>query len=536
MRWPWRQQKQDAPPLKTDDLVAFYWTGDAPTARPLTNITEQGFYMVTEHRWRPGTLLTLALQRDVVGTQNAPPPHLVVVARVTGEGEDGVHCRFVPMSEGGEDRLGKAASKRGIMLFLARYTRNPHPSQQEAAKEASRLGWIRGESGQVAIFTALSMTCLFGTIAFAADVGLMLHQRRLVQTAADTAAVAGATELAYGNAVSAATAAATLNHFTSGVNGATVTVNVPPASGPHAGSASYVEVIITQPQPTLFMKFFNIASMNVKARAVATNAGVAQGCVIITNPTAPSALELQGSFDVSAPSCGVIVDSNASNALTFTGQGGTLTAGSVGVTGGTSGAVSDSTPAPVTGIVPVSDPLQSIPAPNYTLSSCTTLPTTSTISPSCYNGSGKNNTIALNNVTLNPGVYVMNGNVAFSGTVTGNGVTLYLLGGLDASNGTLDLVAPTSGTYKGIVFFSSRTNTSSLTFDKGSASGLIEGIIYAPDSPMILHDSGGDTSGGLQLITDLIVNTLYDQTATLSITSYSQTTGSGPLTRVALVE
>jgi hypothetical protein len=51
-----------------------------------------------------------------------------------------------------------------------------------------------------------------------------------------------------------------------------------------------------------------------------------------------------------------------------------------------------------------------------------------------------------------------------------------------------------------------------------------------------LHDSGGDKSGGLQLITDLIVGTLSDQTATLTITSYSQTAGNAPLTKIALVE
>ena len=401
---------------------------------------------------------------------------------------------------------------------------------------------LQDESGQALVFTALCMTCLFGMIAFAADVGVMLRERRALQVAADAAAVAGASELAYGGAAAAAQTASAINGFTDGSNGVTVSVATPPSSGPHAGASGYVEVIVAKDQPTLFMKFFSFNSMNVKARAVATDAGIAQSCVIVTSKTASQAMSMQGSFDVSAPSCGVVVNSNAPDALNFTGSGGTLTAGSVGVAGSASGKVGDSSPAPVTGIVPVSDPLQDVPAPPYTASSCTTVPTTSTIGPAssggtvCYNGSGKKSTITLNNVTLNPGIYVMNGDVSFSGTVTGTGVTMYLLGGLDASNGTLNLTAPTGGSYAGILFFSARTDTSPLTFDKGSASGVLKGIIYAPAAPMQMHDSGGDTSGGLQLTTDLIVNTLYVQTSTLAITSYSQTTGIGPLTRVTLVE
>ena len=50
---------------------------------------------------------------------------------------------------------------------------------------------------------------------------------------------------------------------------------------------------------------------------------------------------------MSTPNCGVIIDSSDSDALDFTGAGGTLTAGSVGVVGGCGGHCGDSTPAPV---------------------------------------------------------------------------------------------------------------------------------------------------------------------------------------------
>src|SRR5258705_9760461 len=96
---------------------------------------------------------------------------------------------------------------------------------------------LKDESGQALIITALCMTCLFGFAALATDVGLMLREKRLLQIAADSAAIAGALELNYNLAgvASAAQAASAQNGFTNGTNGATVTVHRPALYGPHAG-------------------------------------------------------------------------------------------------------------------------------------------------------------------------------------------------------------------------------------------------------------------------------------------------------------
>ena len=397
---------------------------------------------------------------------------------------------------------------------------------------------LNDERGQTVIMAAFCLPLLMGFVALAVDVGLMFRAERQVQAAADSGAIAGAKELEFGDAIAAAKADAARNGVVDGSVGTTVTVNNPPLSGPHAGDTSYVEVIASESQSTFFMSIFNQGSMTVSGRAVA-GMRPSNACVYVLNPTASYAMNLQGSFDVSTPGCGVVVNSNSSTALEFTGSGGTLTAGSVGVVGGVGGQIGDSNPMPVTGIAPQNDPLAYVPPPEYNTSSvpCGAAPTTTTIGPSnaggtvCYSGD-----VTLSNQTLNPGVYVFTGNVSFSGTVTGTGVTFYLLGGLDASNGVLNLSAPTSGTYNGILIFADRNNSNSLSFDKGSASGNLDGIIYAPNSPMQLNDSGGDTNGGLSFNTDLIVSTLYDKTATLTITSYSGTNNNSPLIRAVLVE
>ena len=59
---------------------------------------------------------------------------------------------------------------------------------------------LTDESGQALVITALCMSIfIFGFVALAADVGIMFRAKRMAQTAADGAAVAGASELAFGD-------------------------------------------------------------------------------------------------------------------------------------------------------------------------------------------------------------------------------------------------------------------------------------------------------------------------------------------------
>ncbi|HEX5235772.1 MAG TPA: pilus assembly protein TadG-related protein [Silvibacterium sp.] len=413
------------------------------------------------------------------------------------------------------------------------------------------------ESGQTLVLVAFSMVVLLGFAGFATDVGVMLHERRLVQTAADSAALAGASRVRFGSpaATAAALADASLNGFTNGSNGVTVTVNNPPmheVENTGFATTAYVEVIIAENTPTYFMKVLGDSTFSVAARAVAGNAAPLNDCVYVLNQTSADAMDLEGSFDVSTPGCGVVVNSNSPSALNLGGKSGTLTAGSVAVVGGATGQLSDSVPAPVTGTAMADDPLAGLAAPEYDdqnvpCSATAPLSGTSTTLAQinanggtlCYKIDGD---ITLNNVQLSPGVYVFDNpghNLQFSGNVKGNDVTLYLLGGLATPTGAaLDLTyLDATGAYPGIILFAGRTDSSQLSFSLGNATGVVTGIIYAPDSELFLQDSGSG-SGGLSLTTDLIVNTLFDKTATLEIKSFTQTSGSNlsPLMHPVLVE
>src|SRR6266481_1613416 len=108
---------------------------------------------------------------------------------------------------------------------------------------------LRGAmSGQALPILAAAMALILGLCGLAVDVGLLYTARRTMQTAADAAAVAGATALRDAQTVSsAARAAATLNGFTNDSNNVSVAVNNPPSGGTYAGNASYVEVVVSQP-------------------------------------------------------------------------------------------------------------------------------------------------------------------------------------------------------------------------------------------------------------------------------------------------
>jgi hypothetical protein len=420
---------------------------------------------------------------------------------------------------------------------------------------------LGNESGQTLVFVALGISLMLGFAAFATDIGIMLREQNLAQHAADSAAIAGATRLHYSSSVvtTAALYDAAQNGFTNGVNGVTVTVIDSPSASDTGNAAftgpNFVKVTISKDTPGFFMKVFNRTSMTVSASAVATNAARSTTCFYILDPSDPYSMQLQGSFYVNAPSCSFQINSSSGDALHFNGTNGHLTAQAVDVVGGASGQTGDSTPAPTLGVEPLADPLSwEAPPSGYSCSGTAgttyTIAGTSTnqlaIGPTdggtvCYNGN-----VTLSNVILNPGTYVFpNGNVSLAGNVNGNGVTLFLgQGNLSATtNSVLNLTAPGSGNYSGLLIFNDSPLASTpyqVNLEPGNATGYLQGIIYAPYSQLYIHDSGGDTSGGntLTFNVDFVVYQFSDQTGVLTITPYNPTDASlsFPLTSVTLVE
>ncbi|HEX3571534.1 MAG TPA: pilus assembly protein TadG-related protein [Acidobacteriaceae bacterium] len=403
------------------------------------------------------------------------------------------------------------------------------------------MGFLRDERGQTAILTAVSIACLCGMAGFSVDVGTMFRAKRLMQTAADAGALAGLGAKNFGTAQNSAYSATALNGFTNGSNGVTVLVNNPPSSGPHATpliNNLYVEVIVSQAQPTYFMKLFHLSSMNVSARAVA-GYGPGNSC-IYTLDTSGNDVGLSGGGDLNMPNCGIMVDSASSNALTISNNA-NLTASSIGIVGSyTGGASGNLNPTPITGIAPASDPLSYLTAPTYNPASCIADPhptSNATLGPTgggtiCYNGltiSGSGT------VNFNPGIYVINGGFSTSGSVVinGTGVMIYLAapnGSLSMTGGgAVNLTAPTTGTYAGLLFYEDPNDTNTMKV-AGSNGSTVTGIFYAANATLTLSGSSGAT-----FYSNIVVSAL-NVTGSNNLQSYSTVATNTPLVAPRLVE
>jgi Flp pilus assembly protein TadG len=287
---------------------------------------------------------------------------------------------------------------------------------------------LRRSSGQIFAVATIAMTVLLGFAALAVDIGYLYSTRRRMQTAADAAAVAGATALRDGqNYTKAADDVASFNGFTNSQNNVTVTVSEPTLPSPYPSDVTYVEVNISQNVPTYFLRVLGYQSMKVAAQAV-SGAVAGPACIYALDPTDSSTLSVTGNSNLTAQ-CGVIDDSTSSSGLSLTGNI-TLTATSIGVVGSgfsKSGNITIS-PQPVEKLAALPDPLSGT-AQSIKPSAGTCTQQTGVAGSKSYSGN-------IGTLTVPTGVY--NGGISISGNVTsvtfpagnyGNGVNFNGNGG-----------------------------------------------------------------------------------------------------------
>ncbi len=373
-----------------------------------------------------------------------------------------------------------------------------------------RLG---SRSGQMLIFTTLSVFFLFSIIGLAVDLGYSYFKKLQTQAAADAAASAAAIYAGANGSVCGAGGV---------VCGTTYSCLNPPTSPPttamqagclyaqangflNAGSQSvslisnnttppnetgnspsyWVQANISETVPHLFLYWAGFQSGSVASQAIAgITVTPASSCVYVLSNTASQALTITGAASLTATDCGVYVNSSANSAIYMTGSA-AIRANQIKVHGTTNICAfsCSSTPTPTTGAPTVADPFASLPAPtvptgcyktSYNLASSNT----DTISP---NGTfcGGITVGGAAHLIMNGGTYIINGggfNVGNSGIVTANGpVTIFLTGnstwpaaGMQLSgNSTTTLSAPSSGTYQGVLFYQDRN----VTYTTGNAQG-----------------------------------------------------------------
>ncbi|MGH9762826.1 MAG: hypothetical protein ACREAC_18545, partial [Blastocatellia bacterium] len=289
-------------------------------------------------------------------------------------------------------------------------------------------------------------------------------------------------------------------------------------------------------QPTYFMPVLGTNSETITARAVATNVsgGVGSGCLYTLGPPSSSieGVNINGSPTLDAKVCGIEDNGN------YNTQGNALTveAGTFGVSGspnvsGPGGSVTCGTgPCPSYGMPAATDPLAGLPPPPQPAPSTScpatglcdvTTSGTETLQPGTYDSItiGKSST-----VTLSPGIYYIDGSggVQFNGgaTATGSGVMFYFTNGasINAVGGgnkvsNIQLSAPTSGTYAGILMYEDPNDTNTGPGpNKGPTLGgddnsFFKGILYFPKDQLTFfgNASGSNCSAGDGFQVDIVI-------------------------------
>jgi hypothetical protein len=425
----------------------------------------------------------------------------------------------------------------------------------------------RDQRGAAAALVAISLPITLAIAGLGVDAGWWYTIKRQNQSGADAAALsaayevvavlsAGGTPSVTNTLVPAATQAATQNGYGGGALS-----GVSPGAGcsytdPGTSFVLYqycdatfagVLVVLRQSQNSWLANFGSLASLTIANRAVAEISQLPPGCLLALNGTASDAINLAGSPTIDAPNCTIVSDSNSSSAVHLQGAA-SITAGGVATVGdwshtGNAYTLSLQNPAQV-GANPVPDPYAStLTHANFLTDGLSTAPTcssstvggvltySSTVTPGCVIAGGldiKNST-----VNLGPGTYWLEGNLTLdngSGATLectscsngGAGVTIILTapsGGTVgtasiASNADLDLNAPDSGPFAGMVLIQDSNGLASYNISlpnpdtfSASANGTetLTGLVYFPDAAVTFQ--GTPAASGPQCLV-LVANTV----------------------------
>ena len=364
-------------------------------------------------------------------------------------------------------------------------------------------------SGAIAFIFAAATPVLVGSAGLAVDTIQWTTAKRQMQRQADSGAIAGAYGLAQGQNVNN-----TVTHDI-GQNGfvpltASPVIENAPKSGPFAGDQRAVRVALETQMKLPFSSVIMKDPVTIRAEATAAMVSNGEYCAIALENNNNRGINMIGNATVDF-NCGMATNSVASNAVSAGGSS-SIAASPIMAVGGLPPSTNY---APNTVLIPYG-----VPQPDPFAG----LPDTFSLGGNQNGNVGSNQTRTLNpgtynnfrlqgTVTLNPGVYYLNGadfDVGSQARVTGNGVTIIMTGsgpntiGQAKINGgaTLNLTAPQTGTYAGILMYQDRRATMGSQSNKvnGNSSSKLQGAIYFPGQEVEFSGTTGMDINCIQLV------------------------------------
>jgi hypothetical protein len=370
------------------------------------------------------------------------------------------------------------------------------------------------------------------------------------QDVADAAAYSIALDAAYGGGDSAIQA--TLQSLSARQDGKAlpITYHWPPTTGPFAGRDGFIQAEVRSTAPRYLTKIMFSGDYDIAATAVASysrNQANKEACIIALSAEADAALDVAGSAKLSLSSCLMLSNSLSDASLRVAGTASVLDVACISLSGGadiSSGA---------TIVSLLTDPLAAILFANIKLHDCTAIQTDQSQSddpyahfqplaqriverteascvpaervynnkalptPTSHNGSEpvtclRNDVRLKGNVTLDPGIYVINGGeLTFdaNANIVGEGVSFILTNDAELKiNGTADvkLSGPTSGSTQGMVFLTDGYNDGRSVehLINGNANTQMDGVVYLPGDTVEVTGNATLSRSCIQVIADAV--------------------------------
>lgn len=401
----------------------------------------------------------------------------------------------------------------------------------------------RDTSANAMILSAFAIFAMVGGAGLATDTVQWTLWKRQLQRMADSGAISGAYALAAGSDSSAAVNSeiARYSYITSTV---TKTIETPPTAGPYAGNAKAVRVILSTSRTLPFSNMFMATTPVIQAEATGAAVSFGQYCVISLETTTATGVTFWGNSS-STLGCGVATNSQGSSAVAAGGSSYVVASpiSAVGNVPASNNYATGTTLQPYS--IAQADPYASVPMTSVP-SGCNqsldigsnktkSVNTNGNPATQCYTSMNIKGTANLQN-----GIYIINGgsfNIGAQATVncdecvfllTSDGSVGSTIATASINGGaTLNIGAPRSGTYKGILFYQDRNAITGTTNTiSGNSSSFLRGAIYFPKQYVDYTGNSGMSTDCIQIVARQVTFTGSNQISNTCPTA----DGSGSIT------
>ena len=386
--------------------------------------------------------------------------------------------------------------------------------------------------GNALVIGAAALPLLIGSAGLATDTIQWALWKRQLQRTADSAALAGVRSIVQypdvedaatikNIAVAGAERDLQVNSHV-GITFASKSIENMPLAGAYTADPNAVRVALSIQKRLGFSSLFLSAAPTISVSATATVATTGKYCVISLENTAQTGISYSGNANVDL-GCGMATNSTGQTAIDATGSS-TVDATPISAVGGIPPSTNfvDGTTLQPYGwpqkdpFADIDPPVPSGGCPNLSVNtnSTTTISVPANASFACYNNMNIQGTL-----TLNSGVYVIDGGdfrVGAQANITCARCTIILtnrnssstasIGRLDIQGSpNINMTASDTGTYAGILFYQDRrardgNGENYINHVNGSSTSVFEGAFYFPKQQVYFNGTSGMNTNCVQMV------------------------------------